>query len=67
MKSGQYLVFRSLEDATRDVAGSVSLSKDKKTSLIKVNATVSNIEYGKLLLNAIVDSYQQETQDEKRK
>jgi tyrosine-protein kinase Etk/Wzc len=67
LKSSQYLVFRSLEDATGDVAGSVSLSKDKKTSVIKVNATVSNIEYGKLLLNAIVDSYQQETQDEKRK
>ena len=67
MIASQYLAFRSLDDAVRDVAGSVTLTKDKKTSVIKVNTAVTNIEYGKLLLNAIVDSYQQETQDEKRK
>jgi tyrosine-protein kinase Etk/Wzc len=62
-----YLEILSLEDATKEMQNSLKVETDKKSSII--NMAVISLSKLKSLnhLNAIVESYQEETQAEKRK
>lgn len=62
-----YLTLRSLDNAAKFLADNMTLEKDKKISVIQLSVKSLSLANGRSWLNAIIQSYQQETQDEKRK
>ncbi len=62
-----YLTFRSIDNAAKNLAAAMSMTKDKKLSVINLSVKSLSLSNGKRWLQAIIDSYQEETQDEKRK
>lgn len=62
-----YLSFRSIDNAAKTLAASMTMTKDKKLSVIQLSVKSLSLSNGKRWLQAIIDSYQEETQDEKRK
>lgn len=62
-----FLTFRSIDNAAKTVAAAMTMTKDKKLSVINLSVKSLSLSNGKRWLQAIVDSYQEETQDEKRK
>ncbi len=68
-KSGNilYLQILSLEEAAAKMQRSLNVQTDKKSSIISMALVTDSKERSKDWLNAIVESYQEETQLEKRK
>jgi uncharacterized protein involved in exopolysaccharide biosynthesis len=62
-----YLQVSSLEEATMAMQHSLKVEVDKKSSIINIGIVSLSVLKSKDHLNAVVESYQEETQAEKRK
>ncbi len=66
-KSDNYFVINDLKTAARNLSKQIRVGKDKKASIIRIFAESVSQTYGELMLASVLESYQNETQNEKRK
>jgi len=66
-KSDNYFVINDLKTAAKYLSKRIRVGKDKKASIIRIFAESVSQTYGELMLASVLESYQTETQNEKRK